>query len=87
MIRIAWTNAVFRKTYELTLDDVADPRRLDILQSVFFDPEKLRLKEMRAAVTREAADKFSTIDAQSFSEAPRASRRWPVPCSREPASS
>src|SRR5712692_5472284 len=59
-IRTAWTNAV-PKTYELTLDDLADPRRLDILRSVFFDPEKLRPKETRAAVTKEAADKFSTI--------------------------
>jgi len=60
VIRTAWTNAV-PKTYELTLDDLADPRRLDILHSVFFDPEKLRPKETRAAVTKEAADKFSTI--------------------------
>lgn len=60
VIRTAWTNAV-PKTYELTLDDLADPRRLDILRSVFFDPEKLRPKETRAAVTKEAADKFSTI--------------------------
>jgi hypothetical protein len=60
VIRTAWTNAV-PKAYELTLDDLADPRRLDILRSVFFDPEKLRPKETRAAVTKEAADKFSTI--------------------------
>jgi type II restriction/modification system DNA methylase subunit YeeA len=60
VIRTAWTNAV-PKTYELTLDDLGDPRRLDILHSVFFDPEKLRPKETRAAVTKEAADKFSTI--------------------------
>jgi type II restriction/modification system DNA methylase subunit YeeA len=60
VIRTAWTNAV-PKSYELTLDDLADPRRLDILRSVFFDPEKLRPKETRAAVTKEAADKFSTI--------------------------
>ncbi len=60
VIRTAWTNAV-PKTYELTLDDLAEPRQLDILRSVFFDPEKLRPKETRAAVTKEAADKFSTI--------------------------
>src|SRR5208337_3335324 len=29
--------------------------------SVFFDPEKLRPKETRAGLTKEAADKFSTI--------------------------
>jgi len=60
VIRTAWTNAV-PKTYELTLDDLAEPGQLDILRSVFFDPEKLRPKETRAAITKEAADKFSTI--------------------------
>ncbi|HEU5274255.1 MAG TPA: type IIL restriction-modification enzyme MmeI, partial [Xanthobacteraceae bacterium] len=60
LIRTAWTNAV-PKTYELTLDDLADPQKLDVLHSVFFDPEKLRPSETRAAVTKEAADKFSTI--------------------------
>jgi type II restriction/modification system DNA methylase subunit YeeA len=60
LIRTAWTNAV-PKTYELSLDDLAEPRNLDTLRWVFFDPEKLRPKETRAAVTREAADKFSTI--------------------------
>jgi type II restriction/modification system DNA methylase subunit YeeA len=60
LIRTAWTNAV-PKTYELALDDLADPLKLDTLRSVFFDPEKLRPKETRAAITKEAADKFSTI--------------------------
>lgn len=60
VVRTAWTNTV-AKTYELPLDDLADPRRLDILRSVFFEPDKLKPKETRAAVTREAADKFSTI--------------------------
>lgn len=60
LIRTAWTNAV-PKTYELSLDDLADPQQLDILHAVFFDPQKLRPTETRAAVTREAADKFSTI--------------------------
>jgi hypothetical protein len=60
LIRTAWTNAV-PKTYELSLDDLADPQELDIVHAVFFDPEKLRPKETRAAVTKEAADKFSTI--------------------------
>lgn len=60
LIRTAWTNAV-PTTYKLTLDDLADPQQLGILHSVFFDPEKLRPKETRAAITKEAADKFSTI--------------------------
>jgi type II restriction/modification system DNA methylase subunit YeeA len=60
LIRTAWTNAV-SKTYELTLEELSEPQKLDILHAVFFDPEKLRPKETRAAVTKEAADKFSTI--------------------------
>ena len=60
LIRTAWTNAVPR-TYHLSLEDLADPRKLDILHSVFFDPEKLRPTETRAGITKEAADKFSTI--------------------------
>jgi type II restriction/modification system DNA methylase subunit YeeA len=60
LIRTAWTNAV-PKTYELALEDLSDPRKLDILHSVFFDPEKLRPTETRAGITKEAADKFSII--------------------------
>ncbi|MGZ9106433.1 MAG: DNA methyltransferase [Rhodoplanes sp.] len=60
LIRTAWTNAV-PKTYELSLDDLADQQELDILRWVFFDPTKLRPTETRAGVTKEAADKFSTI--------------------------
>jgi type II restriction/modification system DNA methylase subunit YeeA len=60
IIRTAWTNAV-PKTYEFTLDDLVDPKNLNILHSVFFDPEKLRPTETRAGVTRQAADKFSEI--------------------------
>jgi hypothetical protein len=60
LIRTAWTREV-PKIYEFTLDELAEPRNLDILHSVFFDPDKLRPKETRAGLTKEAADKFSTI--------------------------
>ena len=60
LVRTAWTNAV-PKTYELSLDDLADPQKLSILRSVFHEPDKLRPTETRAGLTREAADKFSTI--------------------------
>ncbi len=60
LVRTAWTNAV-PKTYEFALDELAEPKNLDILHAVFFDPEKLRPAETRAALTKEAADKFSTI--------------------------
>ncbi|QQN63529.1 class I SAM-dependent DNA methyltransferase [Bradyrhizobium diazoefficiens] len=60
LIETAWTNAVPQR-YELFLEELVDPAKLDIIRSVFFDPEKLRPKTTRAALTREAADKFSTI--------------------------
>jgi type II restriction/modification system DNA methylase subunit YeeA len=59
-IYTAWTNTVPVK-YEITLDDFADADRLKILWNVFFDPEKLKPTKTRAAITTEAADKFSAI--------------------------
>jgi type II restriction/modification system DNA methylase subunit YeeA len=60
IIRTAWTNAV-PKQYEIELDDLALPEKREILWAVFHDPERLRPKETRAGITKEAADKFSTI--------------------------
>jgi type II restriction/modification system DNA methylase subunit YeeA len=60
LIRTAWTREV-PKTYEFALDELADPENLSILHNVFFDPDKLRPKETRASVTKNAADKFSEI--------------------------
>lgn len=60
VIQTAWTNAVPRR-HQIGLDELVDPAKLDILHSVFFDPVKLRPTETRAGVTKEAADKFSTI--------------------------
>jgi type II restriction/modification system DNA methylase subunit YeeA len=60
IIRTAWTNSV-PETFEIGLDELVDPAKLDILHSVFFDPEKLRPTRTRAGLTKEAADKFSEI--------------------------
>src|SRR6266566_7511725 len=60
IIRTAWTNAV-PKQYEIELGDLALPEKREILWAVFHDPERLKPKETRAGVTKEAADKFSTI--------------------------
>ncbi|MBZ9766559.1 class I SAM-dependent DNA methyltransferase [Mesorhizobium sp. CA6] len=59
-IHTAWTNTV-PYTYEIALDDLAEPTAREMLRNVFFNPEKLRPSRTRAAVTKEAADKFSTI--------------------------
>jgi type II restriction/modification system DNA methylase subunit YeeA len=63
VIRTAWTNTVPMQ-HEIELDDLALPEKRDILWAVFHDPEKLRPTETRAGVTKEAADKFSTIAAR-----------------------
>jgi hypothetical protein len=60
VIETAWTNTV-PHVYEIALEELAEPDKLDILHSVFFDPEKLRPRRTRQALTAEAADKFSTI--------------------------
>jgi type II restriction/modification system DNA methylase subunit YeeA len=60
IIRTAWTNTV-PKQYEIELDDLALLEKREILWAVFHDPERLRPKETRAGLTKEAADKFSTI--------------------------
>jgi hypothetical protein len=60
LIRTAWTNAV-PVVHEIGLHELQNPHKLDLLRSVFFDPEKLRPTTTRTAITREAADKFSTI--------------------------
>ena len=56
----AWTSTV-PVSYTLEIDDLADPEKRAILHAVFFDPEKLRPKKTRAALTDEAATKFSAI--------------------------
>ncbi len=60
----AWTNTPSR-TFDLTLDDLADPEKFAILHAVFHDPEKLRGHMTREMLTKEAADKFSGL-AQRF---------------------
>lgn len=59
-IHTAWTNTV-PTTYEIALDEIADPGPREILHNVFFNPEKLKPTRTRAGLTKEAADKFSTI--------------------------
>lgn len=60
LIQTAWTNSV-PKRYEIRTEELVEPAKLDILHAVFFDPAKLRPSETRAGVTKEAADKLSSI--------------------------
>ena len=59
-VETRWTNEVPAK-YEFELDDLAEPRNLDVLRAVFFEPNKLRSGRTRDKLTKEAADKFQTI--------------------------
>ncbi len=56
----AWTNTPSR-TFDLSLDDLADPEKFAILHALFHDPEKLRGHMTREMLTKEAADKFSGL--------------------------
>lgn len=60
IIRTAWTNTV-AKQYEIELDELTDPDKRKILWAVFHDPEQLKPQQTRAGITKDAADKFSTI--------------------------
>jgi hypothetical protein len=55
----AWTNTP-SLTFDLNLDDLADPEKFAILHAVFHDPEKLR-GHTREMLTKEEADKFSVL--------------------------
>ena len=60
VIRTNYTNLPTR-TYTLLLDDLLKPESIEILKTVFFDPEKLKPKETIESVTREAAAKFARL--------------------------
>jgi hypothetical protein len=47
--------------YEIALDKLGEPRSLEILQAVFFDPEKLRPGKTSEAVTQDAAQRFAEV--------------------------
>lgn len=56
----AWTNTV-PYSYDISLDDLREPAKLDILRSAFHEPIKLRKGGSRADLTKKAADRFSSI--------------------------
>jgi type II restriction/modification system DNA methylase subunit YeeA len=60
VIRTNYTNLPTR-TVILTLDDLLKPDSIDILKTLFFDPEKLKPKVTIEGVTREAATKFAKL--------------------------
>ena len=48
-------------TYEFRLDQLAEPRNIEILRAVFFNPEALKPGRTSQAITQEAAERFAAI--------------------------
>jgi len=48
-------------THEFRLEQMAEPRNLEILRAVFFDPDKLKPGRTSTAITQEAAERFAGI--------------------------
>ncbi|TWA69712.1 type II restriction/modification system DNA methylase subunit YeeA [Azospirillum baldaniorum] len=59
-IHTNWTNTV-SKTYEYSLDDLAEPAALRTLKSVLTNPENLKPGLTREALTRDAARRFAAL--------------------------
>ncbi len=47
--------------HEIGLDQLGEPRNLEVLRNVFFDPEKLRPGQTSEAITQKAAQHFASI--------------------------
>lgn len=60
VIRTNWTNAV-TETHVIALEDLADPKRRQLLKWAFSDPDQLRPARTRQALTEEAAAEFAEL--------------------------
>ena len=60
VIRTNWTNTVSEK-HELTLDDLREPAKREMLRAVFVEPERFKPAKTITALTREAAEKFAAL--------------------------
>jgi len=59
-IHTNWTNTV-QHVYDLTLDDLHEPDKCQILKWVFSDPERLKPGKTRQLLTEEAAEQFAKL--------------------------
>ena len=62
VVHTNFTNTV-SATHEITLDKMGEPRSIDILRAVFFEPDKLRPEKTTQAITQEVAEQFAAIAA------------------------
>jgi hypothetical protein len=59
-IHTNWTNTV-QKVYDLSLDDLANGTKRDLLRAAFTDPERLRPTKTRQSLTEDAAAHFANL--------------------------
>lgn len=59
-IHTNFTNSV-KKTYEIHLEDLLDPEKMDILKAVFFEPARLKAVVTVEQVTEQAAKEFARL--------------------------
>ncbi len=62
VVRTNFTGTV-PATHEILLEQFGEPRSLEILHHVFFDPERLKPGKTSEAITQDAADQFAGIAA------------------------
>jgi type II restriction/modification system DNA methylase subunit YeeA len=60
VIHTNWTNTV-SEVHSITLDDLRDANKRDLLRAVFIDPERLKPKKTIDALTRDVADTFAGL--------------------------
>lgn len=59
-IHTNWTNTV-QQVHHITLEDLLDASKRDLLRACFNDPDKLRPSKTRQLLTEEAAQRFATL--------------------------
>lgn len=60
VIHTNWTNTV-SEVHSITLDELKDANKRELLKAVFTDPERLKPHKTIDALTREVADKFAGL--------------------------
>lgn len=59
-IHTNWTNTI-QRVHKVSLDELADGAKCDLLKAAFTDPERLRPSKTRQALTEEAARSFAAL--------------------------
>ncbi|MGC9397087.1 MAG: class I SAM-dependent DNA methyltransferase, partial [Anaerolineae bacterium] len=73
LIHTNFTNTV-KRVYPLTLEDLLDPAKLDILRNAFYNPKALQAPQTAEQVTQSAAAEFARLAEQlrKYGEEPEA---------------